>query len=404
MFTRDFFLNSLIRLRDNDFVKILTGIRRSGKSSLLELFKSWLIETGVSEKRIVSINYELAEMSALRQSEALHDYIKARASETSERLYILIDEIQEVEEWARVINSIRAGFNADIYVTGSNSRAFAGEHLTYMAGRYVEIKVYPLSLKEFMQFRGYKEKDVQKAYNEFVKIGGFPAVALTSDKFLQRTIIDGLFDSVFTRDIILRGKIKNEGAFLKVAKFVLDNIGSYVSANGIANTLKSQGHRITVDTIDNYLKLMCNAYVLYQCERYDLRGKERLRTNGKYYVADLALRNKLLGERNTNLGYVTENIVFLELKRRGYEVFVGKYNDLEIDFVAQRGDEKLYVQVALSALDESVLKREIEPFKYIKDKYPKLLITADAMDLSTDAFVHRNLYDFLLEEENGELI
>ena len=248
-----------------------------------------------------------------------------------------------------------------------------------------------------MAFRDYDNLQRENAFNEYLRLGSFPAVALTKDKLLADTIISGLFDSIFSRDILLRGKIRNEGVFYKVAKFVFDNIGNNISANVIANTLKSQGHKISSDTVDNYLTLMCNAFVIYQCERYDIRGKERLRTNGKYYVADLSLRNKLLGYKQSDLGHLIENLVYLEYKRRGYDVYIGKYDTLEIDFIAVKDDEKMYVQVALSALDETVLEREIRPFSLISDKYPKILITADSLDISQDNFTHKNLYDFLLE-------
>jgi len=398
MLARDFYLNQIIKHKDTEFVKILTGIRRCGKSSLFLLYKDYLLEYGITAEQIIEINYEKFQFDDLRQPQALHDYIQKQIKNSSQKHYLFMDEVQELTEWAKAINSLRVSFPLDIYVTGSNSRIFSGEYLTYISGRYVDIKVFPLSFMEFMQFRNLRPEEKETAFNEYLRIGSFPSTALTVNDDLIESINSGLFDSIFSRDIILRGKLRDEGNFYKVAKFVLDNIGNQLSANAIANTLKSQGHRISVDAVDNYLTLMCNAFLLYQCERYDIRGKERLRTNGKYYVADIGLRNQLLGYRTGNIGHIIENIVFLELKRRGYEVSVGKYNSLEIDFIAIKGAEKNYIQVALSALEETVLQRELAPFYEVKDNYPKLLITMDTLDLSKDGFEHLNLLDFLLNK------
>ena len=237
-----------------------------------------------------------------------------------------------------------------------------------------------------------------KAWNEYLQIGSFPATALTTNQELIESINAGLFDSIFSRDIILRGKLRNEGNFFKVAKFVVEGIGSPVSANAIAKALKSQGHQISVDSVDNYLVLMCNAFLLYQCERYDIRGKERLRSNGKYYISDMGLRNQLIGIHPGNRGHILENMVYLELKRLGYEVYVGKLQEQEIDFIITKRSFLAYVQVALSALDEKVLQRELAPFYAIPDNHPKYLITMDQLDLSQDGIIHLNLFDFLLKD------
>jgi len=313
-------------------------------------------------------------------------------------MYFLIDEVQEIEEWAKVINSLRVSFNVDIYVTGSNSRMFAGEHLTYLSGRYIELKVFPLSFKEFLEFRGYDTHEVEKHFNEYLRIGSFPAVSLAKQEELIEAILSGLFDSIFTRDIVLKGKIRDEGAFYKVAKFVFENIGNNTSANAIKNTMISHGHKITSDTLDNYLQLMCDAHMLYQCERYNIRGKERLKTKGKYYVVDTGLRNKLIGYRQGNIGQVIENIVYLQLLRLGYEVTVGKNMSYEVDFIAVKGVKKLYFQVSLSALEESTYEREMNALLKINDQYPKYLITMDKLDLLKDGIVHLNLFDVLLDK------
>ncbi|QEN05442.1 ATP-binding protein [Thiospirochaeta perfilievii] len=402
MIKRSRYTDKLVQYKDNDFVKVVTGVRRSGKSSLLVLFKEYLIAQGVEESHIIEINYEKYLNDDLKDEKSIHNYIKVKVKDSS-RIYLLIDEVQEISNWAKVINSLRVSFNADIYVTGSNSRMFSGEHLTYLSGRYIEIKVLPLSFKEFLEFRSYSEENAQKHFNEYLLVGSFPAVSLANGQELVEAILSGLFDSIFTRDIILRGKIRDEGAFYKVAKFVFENIGNNTSANAIKNTMISQGHKITSDTVDNYLQLMCDAHMLYQCERYDIRGKERLKTNGKYYVVDTGLRNRLIGYRSGNLGHVIENIVYLQLLRLGYEVTVGKNTSSEVDFIAVKGDKRLYFQVSLTCLEEKTYAREMNALLKINDQYPKYLITMDSIDLSKDGIIHINLYDFLLENINFEV-
>lgn len=398
MKARNDYLEKLIQSQDNDFVKVITGVRRCGKSSLLILFKQRLLDNGIDKNHIIEINYEKYEFDSLKTGEVLHAYIQSKIMDSS-KIYLLIDEVQEIEEWAKVINSLRVSLNADIYVTGSNSRMFAGEHLTYLSGRYIELKVFPLSFEEFLRFRNETEENLEKSFSDYLRIGSFPAVSLTKQEELIEAITSGLFDSIFTRDILLRGKIKDEGTFYKVAKFVMENIGNSLSAHAIMNTLKTHGHKMTSDTVNNYLKLMCDAHLLYQCERYDIRGKERLKTNGKYYVVDTGLRNKLIGYRQGNLGHVIENIVYIHLLRLGYEVSVGKNLSSEVDFIAIKGERYLYIQVSLSALDEATYEREMHAFDKIQDHYPKYLITMDKIDLSRDGIQHMNLFDFLLREK-----
>lgn len=389
-------MDKLVQYKDNDIVKVITGVRRSGKSSLLVLFKEYLIDQGVEEKQIIEINYEKFIFDDIKDGLALHEYLSDKV-DAEKRVYFLIDEVQEITEWAKVINSLRVTYNADIYVTGSNSRMFSGEHLTYLSGRYIEIKVLPLSFKEFLDFKTYDEQNAEEYFNEYLRIGSFPAVSLANQQELVDAILSGLFDSIFTRDIILRGKIRDEGAFYKVAKFVFENIGNNTSANAIKNTMISHGHKITSDTVDNYLQLMCDAHMLYQCERYDIRGRERLKTNGKYYVVDMGLRNKLIGYREGNLGHVIENIVYLQLLRLGYEVTVGKNMSTEVDFIAVKESSKLYFQVSLTALEEITFNREMNSMLKINDQYPKYLVTMDKIDLSKDGIIHLNLFDLLLE-------
>ena len=401
---RNLYLGKMLKGLNTDFVKILSGVRRCGKSSMLQVLKNHLLATGTTPEQIIDINFEKDEWDYLKVGNAFTFYIKEHIQK-GKRCYLLIDEVQEIEEWARKINSLRASLDCDIFVSGSNSRLFSGEHLTYLSGRYIEIKMLPLSFSEYIDFKLYNREKVLDApdafLNEYINKGSFPAPALVDDPYLQDTIMSGLFDSIFMRDIILRGKIRNVGTFLKVAKFLFENIGSPVSANSIANTLKSQGHSISVDAVENYLNLMCNAFVLYQCERYNIRGKERLRTNGKYYCVDTSLRSYLIGNRNSDFGHILENLVYLELIRRGYDVDTGiagaNGNSTELDFVATKaGRETAYFQVCQTVMDSAVLERELKPFRMVQDNYPKYLLTMDRIDFSRDGIKHLNIADWLL--------
>lgn len=399
MIPRNEYLQRLLDSRDPELVKILTGVRRCGKSSLLKLLKEALLQQGFSEERFIEINYEFASAQYLQEPQVFYEHVKAHIVEYKASV-LFIDEVQELEDWAKVVNSVRAEFTLDIYVTGSNGRMFSGEHLTYLSGRYIQIEVYPLSLSEYSHFtrdeRSEGGSEVAQLYDKYALYGSLPAVALAGSEAQARSLLDGLYDSVFSRDIILRGGIRNEAAFIRVMKYVLEHIGSQVSAGNIASTLKSQGHPVSSDTVDNYLTLMCNAYLLYQCERYDIRGKERLKTKGKYYVVDNGLRNRALGYPGGNRGFLTENHVFMELKRRGYNITVGTISSLEIDFIAKRYGEQLSIQVSETVLDEKTFQREIAPFKKLSDGYPRILITKDYEDFSHDGIRHVNFYDFLL--------
>lgn len=393
MIIRSYYLEKLLALRNAEYIKIITGIRRCGKSTLLKMLKNHLIsQEHIAENRIIEINYEKFQFDELRNSRKLNEYIASKII-SNELYYLFIDEIQELPQWPRIINGLRASGNIDIYVTGSNSRVFSGEHLTYISGRYTELKVFPLSFGEFKTFSNIEDNN--SAFNDYLRIGSFPALAITDNEAQREAISSGLFDSIFSRDILLRGKIRDEGKFFRIAKFIGDGIGSQMSVNSIMNTLKSQGYKISAETIDNYITLMCKSFLLYSCERYDIRGKDILRTNGKLYMADLGLRNQLMGYKTGNIGHQIENLVYLELLRQGYEVYVGKLDNKEIDFIATQNNTKIYVQVAMTALDENTLIRELDPFYKIKDNYRKVLITADTIDLSRDGIEHINLYDFL---------
>ncbi len=405
---RPAYLKQLTSLQEADTVAVITGVRRCGKSTLLKLYEAWLLENGVDSAQIVSVNFESMMFDDLRDPVRLHRFIaEAIDSRAFDQFYLLVDEAQEIDEWARAINSLRASFPLKICVTGSNSRLFAGEGVTYLSGRYVELKMYPLSLSEFERFRAvypgsdrflsgdlYPESD-ESLFRAFMTEGSFPAVALAKSSEVVDALLGGIVDSVVTRDVMQRGGIENTSMFRRVAQFLFDNIGSEVSAHKVASTLKSAGYSVTANTVDRYINLMCDAFVLYRCPRYDIRGRERLRTNPKYYVVDPGLRNAFLGERPRDFGHVLENLVFIELLRRGYEVTVGRVDGKEIDFVAVSHKEKVYVQVSQSLIDENVRKREFAPLLAVRDAYPKYVLSLDAIDYSHDGIVHLSVQEFL---------
>lgn len=400
MIRRPLYMNKLQELQAPELVKAIVGVRRSGKSTLMKQLRNDLVESGVSPSSIIYLDFELPSNGSLTDPQAFTAYVAERVSPGGHS-YLFVDEVQELERWEPTINGLRAEFGLDIYVTGSNARMFAGENITYLSGRYVSLHVLPLSLAELCQFTGIdvsERQTVEEAYDLLVREGGFPAVTLAPTDALKQAILDGIYDSVFTRDILLRGKIRNEAAFARVASFVLDNIGNQTSASAIERALKAAGHKVSTDTVDNYLSLMQKAHLIYRCDRYDIRGKERLRTNGKYYVVDPGLRNRVIGLRASNRGHVTENMVFLELVRRGYDVSIGTLPNTEIDFVAQNSTDLYYIQVSETVLDPATLKRELTPFTKLSDGYPRVLITKDRTDYRQDGVRHMNLYDFLLGE------
>lgn len=357
-----------------------------------------LLEEGTCPESMLYVGFELASSVRLTGAREFAAYAFDKPPREGGTLFM--DEIQELEAWPQVINGIRTELHCDVYVTGSSLRAFAGEKMTYLSGRYVTIEVYPLSMAEFRSFKKSLGElmEGEGLYRDHVREGGFPAVALARNPELRRSLLDGTYDSMFARDIILRGGIRNEAAFLRVASFVLENIGSLTSAHAIANTLRSSGHRISVDAVDNYLELMTRAYLLYRCERYDIRGKERLRNNGKHHVVDTALRARAIGCEWGDRGHIAENEVFLELKRRDYDVHVGILPSAEIDFVAQWHGERTYVQVSESMVDPATRERKLGPFRKLGDGFPRVLITQDADDYSDNGVRHLQLSHFLLGE------
>ena len=433
---RDFYLNKLIAFKDTEPVKVVTGIRRCGKSSLLKLMIAWLKEQGISDDAIVEMNFEsfaYKDMSA----DDVYAYVKERISKTG-ITYLFFDEIQRVPGWEEAINAFRVDFNCDIYVTGSNAYLLSSEYATYLSGRSVEIKMLPLSFKEFIEFNslelreittplGTREKRVyddngqvyllSDIFNLYLRFGGMPGIAdVGFDQDRAMTLLDGIYNTVVVRYILEREQRRNQrqvtdsDLLQKIVRFLADNVGSNISASSIGNTLvneglldagkRSDGRNGTpsAHTVQAYIATLLEAYFFYEIKRFDIKGREFLRTLGKYYIVDIGLRNYLLGFRDRDTGHVLENVVYLELLRRGYDVAIGKIDRFEVDFIATKADEKLYIQVTESMRDEMVRERELRPLQKIQDNYKKLVLTLEpGIEREFGGIQVVNVVDWLIE-------
>ncbi len=388
------YLNELSNYKDKDLIKVLTGIRRSGKSTILEQYRDLLKKEGVNENNIIYINFEDNNYKDLLDSDKLHNYILDN-TDSKVKNYIFLDEIQNVPLFQKCIDSLYLRKYLDIYITGSNSYMLSGELATYLTGRYIEIHVLPLSFKEYLSY--YGESDELKKYNDYIMYGGFPYLINLDNDEEKLKYLDSIYNTVIVKDIINRKKIKDILVLESVCKFLFDNIGSLVSINKISNTLTSLGRSSSTHTIEEYVGVLLNSYILYKVNRFDVKGKGLLKTQEKYYLSDLGLRTYLLGRNhNKDLGHILENIIFLELKRKGYRVYVGKNEEKEVDFVVETGDDYIYIQVSLSVRDEKTLERELRPLETIQDHYKKYLITLDYDTNNYNGIKQISAMDFLL--------
>jgi len=381
-------------------VKVITGLRRSGKSMLLLSLKNELLQRGIAPENIIYINFESFNFADIDTDKKLYQYIKNKIS-NNKRHYLLIDEIQEVENWEKAINAFRVDFDADLYITGSNSHLLSSELATYLAGRYIEIPVYTLSFNEYLLFRkhyaGITQPNIIAEFNLYQRKGGFPAIHTGnySDDMIYKAVYD-IYSSAILRDTIQRNKIRDVELLERVVKFVFDNVGNNFSAKTIADYFKSQQRRIDLNTVYNYLNALESAFIIYRIPRYDLKGKEILKTNEKYFVGDQSLLYALMGYKDRIIGGVLENIVMLELKRKGYKVFIGKLNTKEIDFVAEKQNHKIYIQVAWRLNDQSTIDREFSTLKAITDNHPKYVIsTEENWHDNIDGIQHHHIAHFL---------
>ena len=400
MKNRDLYLNQLIKFKDKKLIKVITGLRRSGKSTLLSLFENHLITSGVDRNHIIRMNFESFEFDEITNYKELHAYINERILDPNKRHYILLDEVQQVFSWERVINSFLVDANVDIFITGSNAYLLSSELSTLLSGRYVEIKMQPLSFKEYLEFLDSdKEMSLPEKFNQYLEYGGLPTIVeLLDNPDTIGPFLEGIYNTVLMKDVIERNGVRDAALLESILKFIAANIGSIVSTKKISDYLTSSGRKTTSDTIDNYLKMLENAFIIYKANRYDLKGKMFLKTLEKYYIVDIGIRNRLIGLRNTDYGHVLENIVYLELLRRGYEVSIGKIGSLEVDFVASKPNEKIYYQVSATIMDEKTRERELRPLESISDNYPKYILTMDQTVFNDYSGIRvKNIIDFLLE-------
>lgn len=389
------YMEKLASYREKRIIKVLTGIRRSGKSTILNEFKKKLIDEGISEKNIVSINFEDNSNNELLDPNKLHNYIVDKTDKNCMN-YIFLDEIQNVNNFQKCVDSLFLRDYLDIYITGSNSYMLSGELATYLTGRYIQIHILPLSFKEYLSY--YGEKDELKKYNEYITYGGFPYLINLDKPEEKIDYLDSIYNTVIMKDVIGRKKINDPLILESICRFLFDNIGSNVSTKKISDTLSSYGRKNSVHTIEEYLTALLDSYILYKVNRFDIKGKQLLKTQEKYYLSDLGLRTYLLGRSyNKDLGHILENVVFLELKRRGYRVYIGKNDTTEVDFVVEAEDEYVYIQVALSVRDEQTLKRELKPLDNISDHFKKYIITLDYDTNNYNGIKQISAIDFLLE-------
>lgn len=401
MILRDNYMERIKAYKDNPLIKVVTGIRRCGKSTLLLLYKEYLLSIGVSEDHIININFELMEYDEIRDYKVLYKLIKNRMPQNG-KCYILLDEIQQVENWEKSVNSLIVEADVDIYITGSNAYLLSSEISTLLSGRYVEIKMLPLSFKEFLNFEHLPlDWGIDDKFNQYLKFGGLPAVTtLPQDNATVNEFLLGIYNTVIVKDVVARNNIKNMHLLEQVVKYVINNTGNIISANKISGYLRSQGKgdNVKASTISSYLDMLEKAYIVYQVHRYDIKGKEMLKTLSKYYVIDTGIRNMLIGYSDSDIGHILETVVYFELLRRGYQVFIGKWYDAEVDFIAIRQDEKKYYQVTYSMMDASVKERELAPLIAIKDNYEKTILSMDKTFITDhNGIKFKNIIDFLME-------
>lgn len=401
MISREIYMKRIRPFINTELIKVFTGIRRSGKSVMLELVKNELKKSGVSDKNFLCINFEHFSNSELLEAKILHKRIVEFQKTAEGKIYLFFDEIQEVDGWEKCINSCRVDFDCDIYITGSNAKLLSGELATYLAGRYVEFVIYPFSFAEFLEMNRQKNSQIDKSacFMTFLKTGGMPFLAnfLGDDSAKNQYLMD-IYNSVVLKDVVKRNNIRDVDTLERIIAYAFSNIGHIFSATSLSKYFKSEKRNISHDTILNYLKFCADAFLIYKISRYDLEGKKVLTVNEKYYCADHGLREAVFGKNTQNIDQILENIVCLELLRRNFKVFVGKKDESEIDFIAERNGVKIYVQVAYLLASEETVRREFSVYDSIKDNFPKYVVSMDEFDFSHNGIIHRNIRDFLLGE------
>ncbi len=401
MIIRDSYLKRMVEAKDTEFIKVITGVRRSGKSTLLLMFKDYLLNEKVKEENIIHLNFESAKYDDIRNYKDLYKFVADKIKK--DKVYLLLDEVQNVEAWEKAINSFKVDFDIDIYITGSNAYLLSSELSTLLSGRYIEIKMYPLSFKEFLLFNNYDNLNLSDKFNEYLKYGGLPAITMIKDKDeLVLSYLNDIYNTIVKKDIIDRNKIKDIALLENIIKFLANNIGNPISSTKISDYLNS--NKIITNsnhqTIDNYLNMLEKSFIMYKVNRTDVKNKTLLKTLGKYYISDIGLRNIILGFRNIDEGHILENVVYLELLRRGYKVSIGKTQEYEVDFVAENPKNIKYFQVTKSLANEDVKIREVRSLESINDNYEKIILTMDkTINNDFNGIKVLNIIDWLLESE-----
>ena len=402
MLKRDEYIKKIVPFIDKDVIKVLTGIRRSGKSVMLKLLIEELKNRGINENQFIYINFENLKYRNLKNYERLYDFILNKVDDKYKSYYIFLDEIQEVEEWERCVNSLRVDedFNFDIYITGSNAKLLSGELSTYLAGRYIEFVVYPFSFKEFFEIMKEKNKeiDLKEAFQDYVKFGGMPFLHNLDYNFeASMQYLQDLYASIILKDITKRNNIRDTDLLERIINYVIMNIGNIFSATSISKFFKSENRKVATETILNYIKACEEAFLVYRVARNDLLGKKILNVNEKYYIADHGIREAIMENNQKNINQVLENIVYFEMLRRGYNIKIGKVDNFEVDFVCKKNDETIYIQVSYLLASEDTKEREFSVLENIKDNYPKYVLSMDEFDMSRNGIKHVNLIEFLVK-------
>lgn len=400
MINRTEYLNRLIAYRDQKIIKVVTGVRRCGKSTLFSLYQDYLKSTGVSEAQIVSVNLEDLEFEDLPDYRTLYRYVMDRLCE-NKYTYVFIDEVQNCQSFEKAVDSLFIRENVDVYITGSNAYMLSGELATLLSGRYITVEMLPLSFAEYHQAVLDSKKPLAETFNDYLNLGSFPYVALLERSVaMVRPYVEGIYNTILIKDVANREGIKDVSILESVVKTLSSAIGSPISTKKIADTISSSGRKISVNTVDNYVRALTDSYIFYRVDRYDIKGRQHLKTLGKYYIVDTGLRQMLLSQGSADLGHLIENVVYLELCRRGFRVNIGKLAQQEVDFVASGPEGITYYQVAASVLDEGTLRRELEPLERIDDNYPKILLTLDEIGSGSDhnGIRQLNLLTWLLQK------
>ena len=401
MISRNEYLDVLKRFKDKALIKVITGIRRCGKSTLLEMFQDYLKENGVEESQVISINLEDLEYNFITDYMTLYKYINDKLQE-KKKYYIFIDEVQKIDGFQKAVDSLYIKKNVDLYITGSNANLLSSELATLLSGRYIEVKMLPLSFKEYKE--AYKDLNNEDLYQKYISLGSLPYTTSLDTEDDVSIYLSSVYNDIIIKDVMTRKKIQDETMLRNVANFAMDNIGNLVSTNNIANTMISDGKDINVRTVERYLDGFTESFFLYKASRYDIKGKEYLKTQGKYYVSELGCRYFMLGRKIGDFGHILEYVVYFELLRRGYDVYIGKIDEYEVDFVAINNEGRLYVQVAdtLKGIDDNdtkILDRELRPLKKINDNYEKIILTSDKIPTSNeDGIKIKNVFEWLLNK------